>query len=215
MMYFCAVNEKLQLTQTALELFMKYGIRSVSMDDLANELSVSKKTLYKHFSTKDDLVQATLSLEEEINRRKCLEVFKQENNAIDEILAIGNYIAEHMKSVNPSLIYDLKKYYPQSWEQFMDRHRSGIFYEVVYDNIKKGQKQGLFRKRLNVKTIAMFYLTRMSSVFDQNTFPLDEFNLGEIYFESLTYHIYGLASQEGRDYFESIRKSIKKKHYAV
>ena len=209
------MNEKLQLTKTALELFMRYGIRSVSMDDLANELSISKKTLYKHFSTKDDLVQATLALEEETNRKKCEEVFKPENNAIDEVLAIGSYIAEHMKSINPSLIYDLKKYYPKSWAQFMERQHSGVFYQVVYDNIKKGQKQGLYRKRLNIEVITIFYLTRMSSVLDQNTFSLEEFSLSEIYFESLTYHIYGLASQEGRDYFESVRKSIKKKHYAV
>lgn len=185
------------------------------MDDLSNELSISKKTLYKHFRTKADLVKATLEMEEETNRSKCEEVFNATNNAIDEILAIGNYIADHIRSVHPSMIYDLKKYYPQSWKQFMERHRSGIFYEVVYNNIKKGQKQGLFRKRLNVQTITMFYLTRMSALFDQSTFPLDKFNLAELYFESLTYHIYGLASQEGRDYFETIRKSIKKKHYAA
>lgn len=194
---------------------MQFGIRSVSMDDLANELSISKKTLYKHFNAKDALVQATLSLEEETNRAKCEEVFNDENNAIDEILSIGNYISEHIKRTNPSMIYDLKKYYPKSWAQFMDRHRSGIFYEVVYNNIKKGQKQGLFRKRINVRTITMFYLTRMSTMLDQNTFPLDEFDLAEIYFESMTYHIYGLASKEGRDYFESIRKTVKKKRYAI
>jgi AcrR family transcriptional regulator len=191
------------------ELYMKYGIKSVSMDDVARELGISKKTLYQHFKDKDELVQKVIEFHADYLSKEMFKMVSKKANAIEELLQVSKFISQYMKEINPSVTYDLKKYYPQIWKDINLNDRDHIFNHIK-ENMIKGIKEGLYRKDLNIDIIAHFYLFRieMSQTYEMivdNKYPFDE-----IFNTSFNYHIRGIANQKGLDYLESKIKNEQK-----
>ncbi|WP_258540887.1 TetR/AcrR family transcriptional regulator [Parvicella tangerina] len=190
---------KLELTQKIAEVFMRLGIRSVNMDDLARNLSVSKKTLYKYFKDKSDVVkqvtQTIFNTEEEL----IAGVVETSENAIDENIRIFEIANRMLKDLHPSVLFDLQKYYPESFQIFHD-HKNKFIKSCVVANLERGIEEGLYRPNLNVKIIAGLYLTRIGIIWDEELFPSGEFKHSEIHLEIIRYHIRGIASPEGLEY---------------
>lgn len=193
-------------------MFTKFGIRGVTMNDIANELGMSKKTLYQNVTNKAELVEKTLQVQ---LTRECtnIEVIHANSaNAIEEMVSIGNSVYQHFKMMHPSVIYDLKKYYRKAW-QLLDKHKQEVLASVMVRNIKNGIEQGLYRDNLNPELIVQFYLASTEVVIGdkmigkQRSFP-------EIYMELLKYHIYGIASEKGIKYLKENIKNIKDEQYA-
>jgi TetR/AcrR family transcriptional regulator, cholesterol catabolism regulator len=188
-------------------LFMRYGIKSVTMDDIARELGVSKKTLYQYVEDKTDLVKKILHVEiEKRNHDFCL---PNDNNlnAIEELISVNQHINEMIKDYNPSCEYDLKKYYTSLYKKFIENRREKMF-QWVLNNLIKGKKEGLYREDLDEIIIAKLYVLRIESIHETEMIPLNEFTSYKFYNELMTYHIRGIANKKGIDFFEKNWKPL-------
>lgn len=190
----------------ARELFMKFGIKSLNMDDIARELGVSKKTIYQFVNDKNDLVDRAFA---QVIQEECCEVKDLTDkglNAIDELFELSRFIVHMLSQVHPSIHYDLVKYHPEVFRKRKSQQQDMV-YEVMHQNLEKGKKEGLYREDLKTDIIAKIYIARMDMFFDGETFPPHETNFSEVYMESFRYHIRGIASDKGVKYLvEKVKK---------
>ncbi len=171
------------------------------MDDVAREMGISKKTLYLHVSDKSDLVNKTMKNHLQRERAAIKEICQQSNNAIEEMFEIGKHVTVHLRSLNTSIVYDLQKYYPQTWRIFME-YKISFVYSVIFQNIKKGINDGLYREEVNPDIIAKFYTSRSEMLVNQEIFPFPEYTVMKVYEEYLKYHIRGIATAKGLRYLQ-------------
>lgn len=206
--YFCAMktidDKSEKLLEGALEVFMKFGIRSVTMDDMARHLGVSKKTLYKYFKDKKDLVFKGMEYHQRNEQCAMEACFVDGINAIDENFAISKIILDQLKNIHPSVMYDLEKYYPEVMGKF-DEYKNTVVKSWVESNLERGIEQGLFREDLNIPILSAMYLQRMSAIMRAEDYPSDV-TLSEVYIEIFRYHIRGVASEKGVDYLKEKMK---------
>lgn len=201
------MSEKTRIAEHSRDVFFQYGIRSVTMDDLARELGISKKTLYQHFKSKDELVGFSIHEHLEEHQQKCIEIFGVEKNAIEKLLEIAKVSQEMLRKLKPSTIYDLQKYHKKSWD-LVEEHRSEFIPKIITGNIQQGIKEGLYRENVNATIISKLYLTLMKTLTNSVEFPPNEYPLLDVYIEFTRYHIYGIASDEGIKFLKKIQKNV-------
>jgi AcrR family transcriptional regulator len=191
------MNEELKnILSKVRELYMKYGIKSITMDDVAKELGISKKTLYQYVTDKDDLVGKFIENEIRIRQTEICKCFKTGFNAIEELFEIAIFMNKLMKDQNPATEHDLKKYYPHHFKNSVKARREGIFNYILL-NLRKGKKEGLYREELDEELIAKLYLSRAESIQQNDLFTIEEFTSIKHFIELLVYHIRGIATEEG------------------
>ena len=192
-------DKETELLLASTALFMKLGIKSLTMDDISRHLGISKKTLYQFVSDKKDLVKKALELA--IGEEQCMlgDISGSSENAIDKLLEINEKISEKLQGIQPSVMYDLQKYYPDAWK-VMENHKKCFIYEMVIKNINNGITQGLYRDNVNSKIIARIYVTMIDKMFDSDLFPAHEFTFPDLHKEMARYHIRGIASKKGIEY---------------
>ena len=190
------------------ELYMKYGIKSITMDDVARELGISKKTLYQYVVDKDDLVGKFVDFEIAERQEQICRCFKVGYNAIEELFEISLFINKIMRDQNPATEYDLKKYYPHHYQKIVTARREGM-YSYILANLKKGKKEGLYRKDMKDEVIAKLYLSRAENIHLNDLFTVEEFTSVKLFRELLTYHVRGIATEEGISVLEGQLKKIK------
>jgi TetR/AcrR family transcriptional regulator, cholesterol catabolism regulator len=195
-----------QIIEQVATLFMRCGIKSVTMDDVARGLSISKKTLYLYFKDRKELVKKVMKYDMEREKTIISGIIEQQENAIDELIEINKHVSKRLQSVHPSIHYDLEKYYPDAWKIFLE-YKVSFIYSCVKQNLEKGIKQGLYRKNLNTSIIAKIYVSRIYALFDPIVFPVSEYKFSEVHAEMLRYHIRGIASEKGIKYLvEKVKK---------
>lgn len=206
------MNEELKtILLKAREMYMKYGIKSISMDDVAAELGISKKTLYQYVTDKDDLVGKFVENEIALRQEEICKCFKVSDNAIEELFEISIFMNKLMKDQNPATEHDLKKYYPHHYEKTVKTRREGI-YSYILLNLKKGKKEGLYRQELNEEIIAKLYLSRVENIHLNDMFTIEEFTSIKLFLEILTYHVRGIATEKGVDVLEKKIKELEIKN---
>ncbi len=186
----------LRIKQNAHELFMQYGLRSVSMDDIASSLGISKKTIYLYYADKDELVDAVVDAEFTKNERICEYDKLHSKNAIEEIFLAMDMVAEMLSSMNPSLVFDMQKYYPKAFQKF-HKHKNDYLYNVIKDNIVRGINEELYRPELRVDTIARFRVESIMIPFNPEFYNKMKYNLAEIEEEFIIHFLFGMASPKG------------------
>jgi AcrR family transcriptional regulator len=205
-------REKQELIlEQANRLFMRHGIKSMTMDDVAAHLHISKKTLYQFFSDKNDLVERAMTRMAAQNNGTIEGICKLGLNAIEEQYEIAKYLAALLSQVHPSIHYDLEKYHPKAWNTFHEGKRAHI-HDCITRNMRKGIKEGLYRDDINVDVIARLYMARFDVLFDGELFPRERYNFADIVWESFRYHIHGIASARGAQY---LTKKMKKQRIAA
>lgn len=199
------METKEQLLIAITELFMRYGIKSLTMDDISRHLGISKKTLYQHVSDKKDLVKQCMALT--VAAEECaLFGFVEENgNAIDELFLVNKRISEKLQNVQPAVMYDLQKFYPEAW-RVLENHKQCFVYEMMVKNINDGVKEGLYRENVNPEIVAKIYVSMIDKMFDSEFFPNRPFSFEVMHREIARYHIRGIANEKGIAY---LAKKIK------
>lgn len=198
------MREKILLGAT--DLFLNYGFKSVTMDDIANALGVSKKTIYQHFDNKTKLVEATtLNLFESIS---CGidHICSLEKNPIEEIYSIKQFVMEHLKDEKSSPQYQLQKYYPEIFNTLKSKQFE-VMQTCVTDNLKRGITQGLYRDNINVEFISRIYFNGMLGIKDKDLFPLKKFSMNMLMNNYIEYHLRGICSPKGLDILNKFIKS--------
>ncbi len=154
------MNEELKnILAKVRELYTKYGIKSITMDDVARELGISKKTLYQYVNDKDDLVGKFIDNEISLRQEEICKCFGSGFNAIEELFEISILMNKYIREQNPATEHDLQKYYPQHFQKTLKARRDGV-YNYILLNLTKGIKEGLYRNDMNNSIIARLYLWR-------------------------------------------------------
>ena len=203
--------KKKEILEQALKLFMRLGVKSMTMDDVATHLRVSKKTLYEHFTDKNDLVEQVVANVCRHHRTNIDAICARGLNAIDENHEITKFIVSQIGGVHASVQFDLQKYPPKAWE-ILDHSEQNDIHRCVTSNLKKGLKDGLYRDDLDVEVITRLYIARMDVTWDGRVFPPEQFNISEVLWKHFEYHIRVIASKKGLDYLE---KNVKKERAAA
>ena len=192
-----------QILDKATDMFLTHGFKSVTMDDIASEMGISKKTIYQHFSNKDELVKATtINLFEKIS---CGidEIILADKNPIEELFAIKDFVMKNLKDESASPIYQLQKYYPKVHKSLMIKQFDKMG-SCVTDNLEKGIQLGLFRKELNKELTARFYFAGMTSIKDVELFNPEQFSSKEVQVNYLEYHLRGICTPKGTEHLIKI-----------
>ncbi|MGC3948628.1 MAG: TetR/AcrR family transcriptional regulator [Chryseolinea sp.] len=190
-------NIKKKIIRGAENLFTKYGVRSISMDDIARHLAVSKKTLYQHFEDKEEIV--TIAVQSHIERimAEFDAVQNAASDAIDEIARISQCLKRTMSEINPSLMFDLEKYHPRAWNVWVENKKKFIR-ESVIRNLKRGVEEGYFRPELDLEIVATMRMELVQLAFDDRVFPTSQFKITEVQLQLFEHFVFGLLTEKGR-----------------
>lgn len=174
-------------------MFLKLGFKSITMDDIAGEMCISKKTIYKYFCNKEILVEESTAMVHKEVHQIISSIVAQNHNAIKENFEIRKMFKEMFKSSDTSPIYQLKKHYPAIYDKVISREidECNMFFK---QNIEKGIQQGLYRKDVNIDTYIKFYYTLIFSI---NETTMLESEALKLEFEALEYHTRALATGKG------------------
>jgi TetR/AcrR family transcriptional regulator, cholesterol catabolism regulator len=185
-----------RISEKAHELIMKYGIRSVSMDDIANALGISKKTIYQYYADKDELVDAIVHAVVTDSQGRCNHDRLEAHNAVEEIFKVKQQIREMFSNMNPSVLYDLQKYHPKAFTRFL-KHKNDFLYSMIRTNLEKGIAEELYRPDLNVDIITRFRVESMMMPFNPDFFSRHKHSLLEVEEQLLEHYLFGVVSLKG------------------
>ena len=191
------INELTKILDASDALFRKYGIRSVTMSDIAKSLGISKKTLYVHIKNKQDLVHRLVERFLIEDKEFCKAAMEQAPNALEGLLQMSLYAQQQLNRVNPSLLFDLQKYHRPTWEIFANFHDKFML-DLMEANLHQGVAEGWYRADLNVPLIARLHISLITLPAEGNLFPINEFPPSEVLRTFVQYHIYAIVSEKGR-----------------
>jgi len=194
-----------RILDTAFGLFRQYGTRSITMDDIATRMGISKKTLYAHFVDKDDMVVHAIS--------RFLEVIQEEErvlrsnaaNAIEELFEVMNMMDERLRNMNPVIMLDLQKFHSKAFLVFQE-YRNNSLRTVVRENLERGIAEGLYRKDLEVNILTQFRIASAMLCFQPEVFPIAGFEMGKVQRVLLEHFLYGVVSAEGLKLIEQYKQ---------
>ena len=192
------------------ELFNRYDIRSVSMDDIAAQLGMSKKTLYQYYTDKDELVNAVFDVVLSINKNNCTECIKKGDNAIHEVFLSFDIMEEMLKTMNPSVLFDMQKYHPSAYKKF-DDFKNGFLYRIIKSNLERGIKEELYREEIDTDILSRYRLHTVLLSFNPEVFPSNKANLVYIEQQLIECFLYGLASPKGYKLIQKYKNQRTKK----
>lgn len=185
---------------------MKYGIRSISMDDIARHLAVSKKTLYQHFADKEDIVVLACKAHLAKNAWEFEAIRASARNAIDELASISVCLKQTMHDMNPSLLFDLQKFHPRAWKEWISYKEETVRSSVVR-NIKQGIEEGYFRPEIDPEVAATMRLELLQLAFNEEIFPRERFRLPDVQLQIFDQFVYGLVTDKGRKLYQKYKEA--------
>jgi AcrR family transcriptional regulator len=202
------MDEKLKnILERSSQLFLKFGIRNISMDEIARDLGISKKTLYAYVDNKADLLDKIFDYSDLQDAQKYWDRLSKSQNAIDQLLEVSKIVNENFKNLKPSVSFELKKFYPAIFEKFMTRKREHIF-EKIFINMEQGIKEGLYREDLNKEVITKLYVQKLESVHSSEYITEAEFTFEKIFEVMFENHIRGISNEKGINYFEKQKAKL-------
>lgn len=196
---------KKEILQTSSNLFLRYGIKSVSMADIAREMGKSKKTVYSHFETKEDIVHQGMLQRLKEEEAFVSEIIKTYSNPIDQFLNIQKHVSEHLRALNPSTIYDLEKYYKKTWQLFY-KHKHNFLYNTIKKNLEDGLQEGYYRANFDADLVARIYVAGADSIFNSTVFPANKYPFYKIHEQYMMYHLNAIISAKGKKYLTKKNK---------
>ncbi len=180
----------------ARELFFKQGIRTITMDDIAEHLAISKKTIYTHYKDKDLIVKSMFHILIEQENERMHQIRKASENPIDEIMRLMEHLGSFISQFNPAVFYDLQKFYPLVWAEFRVFREKEVM-SFVEENLRKGIKLELYRKEIKVKIIARLRIEMINLGFDTDVFPINQYNHEEVQVALLDHFLHGIVTLKG------------------
>ena len=184
-------------------VFIEKGMKAMTMDDIASELHVSKKTLYKYVKNRSELVTKCVKLRvhKEMENRTMLQAAGL--NAIEENLKILEFTGQVVGNANAKIHEDMEKHFPEAFAVIQD-YKNNFMFNSVVRNIENGTKEGLYCSQANPKILARMYVAKIDLVFDGKTFPKDEFNFGDVLKQIIIHNMRGLATTKGVKLLEEL-----------
>ena len=195
---------KERIVKSALNLFWRYGIKSVTMDDIAKELGISKRTIYQHYSDKEEILK--MVIKEELSSQKC-EIEKLDEsseNPIEQMIQQTDQMRADIANMNPTLFYDLKKYYPESWGLFQS-YKYEFILKSIRDNLSHGVSLGLYRSDIDIEVLSLLRLEEFEIAFDPTVFPPDKFHMMRVQMQFVHHFLRGILTAKGFEHYNTIK----------
>jgi len=192
------MDYKERILLAAHTLFLKYGFKTVTVDDICFELGISKKTLYEHFNNKNEIVQLMTQNYLQNSESDYEELVKQSQNAIEENFLVLRKVEEMFKQMNPRLVHEMQRYYPAAWEYFSD-FKEKHFLKRIIANLNWGIKEGLYRDNLSIEVIARMRLEQGQMIFNSTVYDPSKYDLKQVNRTLLFHYLYGISTQTGND----------------
>jgi TetR/AcrR family transcriptional regulator, cholesterol catabolism regulator len=192
--FFVKPEEKIR--KMALSLFFRYGVRHVTMDDIARELGMSKKTIYQYYREKDDLVNQLCEIE--LTQRECQfrEFQVNARDPVQEIMLISKQLREMMQHINPSFFHDIRKFYPVAFERFQKFREQCIFRNIL-TNIKKGIAEGLYREELDPEFVTRYRIAQIDMLIFGDYFSFEKISFVRTHELLLELFVYSICTVKG------------------
>lgn len=196
-----------KILKVADELFIKYGVKNVTMDDIAKELSISKKTIYQFFKDKNEIVKE-FTLSQCTSRRDDFEdIPARAKNSIEALVMVSQCIRQNVLTLNPLLLMEVQKFYTEAWEIFLE-FKERTFYKSLEKTIIRGIKEGYFRKEIDPEIISIMRMEQVQMCFDPKIFPGDRYDFKEVQMQLFNHFVYGLLTSEGKELYEEYQNEI-------
>ncbi|MEZ4920419.1 MAG: TetR/AcrR family transcriptional regulator [Saprospiraceae bacterium] len=184
------------LSRTA-ELFLRYGIKSQTMDDIARELGISKKTLYQFVNNKDDLVMKVIEYHLTLEKNQDACFANEATDAVEEMLLVIENASKDMQLMKANIMYDLEKYHRKAWDSIQEHIRIHLLKEIKR-NLERGIREGLYRHDIHPDIMARLHVSHTFLLFDENWFPLDVYPRETLFREYILQYLHGILNDEGR-----------------
>jgi AcrR family transcriptional regulator len=190
------MSQKERILTDSLDLFLKAGIKSVTMDDIAKHLGMSKKTIYQFFKDKNELVTELVKRRIQEDEDQMCDIIKQSTNVIEAMLNMMKCSEELLSRINPIIIHDMQKYHSEAWKEFQN-FKTGVLVRILEDLLAKGITEGYIRPDIDVKILARMRMNQVEMGFNQELFPVAEFSPWKVQTQFLEHFNYGICTLEG------------------
>ena len=200
------MKERIKLK--ADELFRSYGIKSITMDEIATRLGVSKKTIYQSFADKDELVDEVVGDLLIYNQTCCNKDRAKAIDAVHEVFLAMEMIQQMFENMNPVILYDIERNHPATFQKFL-QHKHKFLLQVIKENIERGKREELYRPDINTEVIARIRLETMMLPFNQEVFPKNKFNLVDLERQLIEHFLFGVATMKGHKLILKYQQSKK------
>jgi AcrR family transcriptional regulator len=202
------MKTKERILSGAQELFFKHGVKSITMDDVAKHLAISKKTIYKYFSDKNELVEAMTNQLMKNNEVEFDSISDESENIVEEFFLIMKHMASLFSQMNPNLFYDLQKFHPGAWKMFKD-FKEECIEGMVEGSVKRGIEQGLVRPDINSKIIARLRMEEVEMGFNPDAFPPTKFKIIDVQLALLDHFLHGICTLKGHKLINKYKELIE------
>lgn len=187
---------KNKIIEIATALFRRAGVKAVTMDDIAREAGVSKKTIYQEFEDKSTLVYEAFSAFLEKDENMLRKIFEQEDDVIQHFVRVSQFMREQYSGMNPLILNEIRRYYPKSWKRF-EQFKNGLALKTMVDVLKRGKERGYFREEIDVEILAMLRLEQIA--FDFRSLPsAADFSMVDLQLQIFDHFIHGILTEKGR-----------------
>ena len=190
--------KQFELLQRVTEVFLTKGLKVTTMDEVANSLNVSKKTLYKYVNNRPELITKCFEIHVYNNINTINKILDLKLNAIEEQIAIAKHFHNTSKKISPNTAIDAITYFPKAWAIYSN-YRQTYVLDIIINNLKKGIEEGLYCKEMNAEIVARIYDNKFVTVFDSKVFPSKTFSMSEVYLSFINHHLRGIATDKGRE----------------
>jgi AcrR family transcriptional regulator len=188
----------------ARDLMLLNGVKHVTMDDIANQLGMSKKTIYQFYKDKDALVMAVVNFELEEQSLKCQRTQDTADNAVHEMFMLLEDIQQMFKNMNPMTMNEIAKYYPEAFARIQN-HKDEFMHQIIKTNLIKGIEQGVYRKEIDPEILSIYRLETSFVPFNPQLYPFSKFDIGKVTLQIIENFIYGVMSLKGIELMEKYK----------
>lgn len=190
-------ESKGRILEKAADLFMRYGIRSITMDEIAAQLGISKKTIYQFFTDKDEMVEAVVDEEMKENEDSCREFKVNAEDGVHEIFLAMENMQEMLKTMNPQLMYDLEKHHPGAYRR-LKQYKYHFLYTMIKENLERGIKEEIYRSDLNPDITTRHRIESAFMIFNQDAFPQNKFPMNQTCQELALLYLHSICNSRGK-----------------
>ena len=195
-----------RIIQGGEDLFLQAGIKSVTMDDIARHLGMSKKTIYHFFNDKNDLVMALVKKKLEEDECQINSIIESSSNVIEEMINMMKASEDILARINPIVIHDLQKYHPEAWSEF-EKFKADVLVNKLEQLLAKGITEGFIRKDIDVRIIAKMRVYQVEMGFNPAIFPMSQFNPWKVQFQMLEHFNYGICTIKGHELLDQYKNT--------
>ncbi len=189
----------------AIELFMKFGAKSVTMSDIAKHLGISKKTIYQNFQDKEEIISVATDVYFDNKLEMMKEAEKNASNAVEFLYNLTVSLKNRIRSSDLVVLNDLKKYHKEVWQKFKKKKHEVVFCSLL-KCLKNGISEGLFRKDIDPGIMANLHIGQFELSCNEDFFPKEKYTITEVHEQIFDHFIHGILSEEGFAIFETYKQ---------